>query len=186
LPLFERLTKAEPNSATNWRGQFEAKAAKDGAKAALDLLKKMPPAVLKTLMSGMGFELTVASAYLEAGNTLEAEKVVTLAMAQLKADASALTGDEKLQLARSHPEFRASSPINPNDSSSQRAAHTRRPGEARWMKRATEIDRAIVNGNRPLGRRLRSPKLASQQSVVRAQWFPQPTAIFINQLRRRL
>jgi len=29
LPLFERLTKAEPNSATNWRGQFEAKAAKD-------------------------------------------------------------------------------------------------------------------------------------------------------------
>jgi uncharacterized protein HemY len=99
LPLFERLTKAEPNSATNWRGEFEAKAAKDGAKAALDLLKKMPPAVLKTLMSGMGFELTVASAYLDAGNKVEAEKVVTLAMAQLKADATALSGDEKLQLA---------------------------------------------------------------------------------------
>jgi uncharacterized protein HemY len=99
LPLFERLTKAEPNNATNWRGQFEAKAAKDGAKAALDLLKKMPPAVLKTLLASMGFELTVASAYLDAGDKVETEKVVTLALAQLKADASALTGDEKLQLA---------------------------------------------------------------------------------------
>jgi tetratricopeptide (TPR) repeat protein len=99
LPLFERLTKAEPNNATNWRGQFEAKAAKDGAQAALDLLKKMPPAVLKTLMASMGFELTVASAYLDAGDKVETEKVVTLALAQLKADTSALTGDEKLQLA---------------------------------------------------------------------------------------
>jgi uncharacterized protein HemY len=99
LPLFERLTKAEPNSASNWRGQFEAKVAKDGAKAALELLKRMPPAVLKTLMASMGFKLTVASAYLESGNKVEAEKVVALAMAQLQADASALSGDEKLQLA---------------------------------------------------------------------------------------
>lgn len=99
LPLFEQLTKAEPNSAANWRGHFEAKVAKDGAKAGLDLMKKMPPAVLKTLMAGMGFELTVAFSYIEAGNKDEAGKIVTLALGQLKDDASALNGDEKLQLA---------------------------------------------------------------------------------------
>jgi predicted Zn-dependent protease len=99
LPLFERLTKAEPSSAPNWQGLFEAKAAKDGPKAGLDLLKKMPPAVLKTLMAGMGFKLTVASAYLELGNKEEAGKTAALALAQLKDDSAALSGDEKLQLA---------------------------------------------------------------------------------------
>ncbi len=99
LPLFERLTKAEPANAGNWQGLFEARAAKDGPKAGLDLLKKMPPAVLKTLMARMGFRLTVASAQLEAGDKAEAEKTVTLALAQLKEDSAALTGDEKLQLA---------------------------------------------------------------------------------------
>jgi len=99
LPLFQRLTKAEPNNADNWRGEFEAKVAKDGPKAGLDLLKKMPPAVLKTLMAGIGFKLTVAFAHIEANDKAEAEKIVALAMSQLKADAAALSADEKLQLA---------------------------------------------------------------------------------------
>jgi tetratricopeptide (TPR) repeat protein len=99
LPLFERLVKAEPKTAGNWRGLFEAKLAKDGAASGLDSLKKMPPAVLKTLMAGNGFQLTVASAWLESGNRAEAEKAVALASAQLKENPTALSGDEKLQLA---------------------------------------------------------------------------------------
>lgn len=83
---------------------------------------------------------------------------------------------------RAHPEFRRQFGDHAQQHLFSGGALTPAVTDARWMRRATEIDRAIVGESaRWGGGNTRQTWLTAQSSV--RSWFPQRTSILINQLR---
>jgi hypothetical protein len=83
---------------------------------------------------------------------------------------------------RQHPEFRMQFGDHAQKHLFNGGALTPAAADARWMKRATEIDRAIVGESARWGGGNTRQTWLSAQSAVRS-WFPVRTAILLNQLR---
>jgi hypothetical protein len=90
---------------------------------------------------------------------------------------------------RAHPEFRQLFADRVQQHFFNGGALTPAQVEARWLKRATEIDRAIVGESARWGDYRQQPAFTrnlqwlSEQNRLRSQYFPQRTAIVVNQLR---
>ena len=83
---------------------------------------------------------------------------------------------------RAHPEFRREFGDHAQKHLLNGGTLTPAVADARWMKRATEIDRAIVGeSSRWGGGNTRQTWLSAQSSV--RSWFPQRASILLNQLR---
>ncbi len=83
---------------------------------------------------------------------------------------------------RAHPEFRMQFADHAQKHLFNSGALTPSVAQARWQKRSTEIDRAIVGETaRWGGGNTRQTWLNAEGAVL--SWFPQRTAILINQLR---
>jgi len=83
---------------------------------------------------------------------------------------------------RGHPEFRREFGDHAQKHLLNSGTLTPGPAQARWMMRATEIDRAIVGESaRWGGGNTRQTWLSAQASVL--SWFPQRASILLNQLR---
>jgi hypothetical protein len=83
---------------------------------------------------------------------------------------------------RAHPEFRQQFGDHAQKHCFNGGALTPAAGDARWGKRAAEIERAIVGESARWGNGYTLETWRSAESSVRS-WFPQRTAIFVNQLR---
>lgn len=83
---------------------------------------------------------------------------------------------------RQHPEFRMQFADHAQKHLFNNGALTPAVTDARWMKRAMEIDRAIVGESARWGGGNTRQTWLTAQSAVRS-WFPVRTAILINQLR---
>jgi len=83
---------------------------------------------------------------------------------------------------RAHPEFNREFGDHAQKYLFNGGALTPAVAEARWMKRATEIDRAIVPESARWGGGHTRQTWLTAQSAVRS-WFPVRTAILLNQLR---
>jgi len=83
---------------------------------------------------------------------------------------------------RAHPEFRRQFGDHAQKHLFNSGALTPAVTDARWMKRATEIDRAIVPESARWGGGNTRQTWLSAQSSVRS-WFPARSAILVNQLR---
>jgi len=90
---------------------------------------------------------------------------------------------------RAHPEFRQLFADRVQKQFFNGGALTPEAVDARWMKRATEIDRAIVGESARWGDYRQEPPFTrnlqwiSEQNRLRTQYFPQRSAIVVNQLR---
>jgi hypothetical protein len=83
---------------------------------------------------------------------------------------------------RGHPEFRREFGDHAQKHLLNGGVLTPGPAQARWMQRATEIDRAIVAESARWGAgNTRQTWLSAQASVL--SWFPQRASILLNQLR---
>jgi len=83
---------------------------------------------------------------------------------------------------RSHPEFRREFGDHAQKHLLNGGVLTPALADARWMKRATEIDRAIVSESSRWGAGNTRQTWLTAQSSVRS-WFPQRASILLNQLR---
>jgi hypothetical protein len=83
---------------------------------------------------------------------------------------------------RAHPEFRREFGDHAQKHLFNSGALSPAVADARWMKRATEIDRAIVPESARWGGGNTRQTWLTAQSAVRS-WFPVRTAILLNQLR---
>ncbi len=83
---------------------------------------------------------------------------------------------------RAHPEFRREFGDHAQKHLLNGGALTPVVSDARWMKRATEIDRAIVAESARWGNGNTRATWIAAQNAVRS-WFPQRSAILLNQLR---
>ncbi len=83
---------------------------------------------------------------------------------------------------RQHPEFRREFGDHAQKHLFNGGALTPAVTDARWMKRASEIDRAIVGESARWGSGNTRQTWLTAQSAVRS-WFPVRTAILLNQLR---
>jgi len=83
---------------------------------------------------------------------------------------------------RAHPEFRVQFGDHAQKHLFNGGILTPAAADALWMKRATEIDRAIVGESARWGSGYTRDTWLSAQGAVRS-WFPQRGAILVNQLR---
>ncbi len=83
---------------------------------------------------------------------------------------------------RAHPEFRRSFGDHAQKHLFNGGALTPAPSDLRWVKRTTEIERAVVNESARWGGGSTRETWLNAQSAVRS-WFPQRAAILVNQLR---
>ena len=75
VTYFERWTQLQPNSASSWQALTGAKLQAEGGKSALKLIRSLPPAITAKLSDQPEWTITLASAYLDAGQEEQASKL---------------------------------------------------------------------------------------------------------------
>lgn len=83
---------------------------------------------------------------------------------------------------RAHPEFRREFGDHAQKHCFNNGALTPGPAEARWLDRAVEIERSVVPESARWGNGYTLQTWQAAEASVRS-WFPQRTAILVNQLR---
>jgi tetratricopeptide (TPR) repeat protein len=75
LSYLQRWTQLQPNAPSAWQALMSAKLQAEGGKSALKLLRSVPPAVAEKLWGQPEWKITLASAYLDAGQEEAASKL---------------------------------------------------------------------------------------------------------------
>jgi len=99
-PVYDQLTKAQPGSLDAWRGLFLAYARDNRNDKALAVEARLPAAVKTTLNKDPDYLRMLASLYLAAHRTADAERALAAALElPFPADAPALRTDTELEYA---------------------------------------------------------------------------------------